>query len=96
MFRDITWSRATDGNRLAGYRTAARMDAQQTVTYQYWPGTASAITYNKTALWLHTLERHLGWDQLREILSVFYERWQFVTRVRRTSSPWRTRSGGAT
>ena len=77
VFRDITWSRATDGNRLAGYRTAARMDAQQTVTYQYWPGTASAITYNKTALWLHTLERHLGWDQLREILSVFYERWQF-------------------
>ena len=77
VFRDIAWSRATDGNRLAGYRTAARMDAQQTPTYRYWPGTASAITYNKTALWLHTLERHLGWDQVREILSVFYERWQF-------------------
>ena len=77
VFHDIVWSRATDGNRLAGYRKAARMDAQQTPTYRYWPGTASAITYNKTALWLHTLERHLGWDQVREILSVFYERWQF-------------------
>lgn len=77
VFRDIAWSRATDGNRLASYRTAARADAQQTATYQYWPGTAGAITYDKTALWLHTLERHLGWDQLREILSVFYKRWQF-------------------
>ncbi len=77
VFRDIAWSRATDGNRLAGYRLAARADAQQTATYQYWPGTAGAITYNKTALWLHTLERHLGWEQVREILSVFYQRWQF-------------------
>ena len=77
VFRDIEWSRATDGNRLAGYRNAARMDAQQTPTFRYWPGTASAITYNKSALWLHTLERHLGWEQVRQILSVFYDRWQF-------------------
>ena len=77
VFRDIAWSRATNGNRLATYRRAARADAQQTATYQYWPGTAGAITYDKTALWLHTLERHLGWEQVREILSVFYQRWQF-------------------
>ena len=77
VFRDIAWSRDTDGNRLAGYRAAARADAQQAPTYQYWPGTAGAITYNKMALWLHTLERHLGWEQVREILSVFYERWGF-------------------
>ena len=77
VFRDIPWSRATDGNRLAGYRNAGRTDTQRTPTFQYWPGTATAITYDKTALWLHTLERHLGWDRLREILSVFYERWQF-------------------
>ena len=80
VFRDIEWSRATDGNRLAEYRAATqagRLDAQQTATYEYWPGTASAITYNKTALWLHTLERYLGWEQVGKILSVFYERWQF-------------------
>ena len=80
VFRDIAWSRATDGNRLAGYRAATRtgrLDTQRTATYEYWPGTASAISYNKTALWLHTLERHLGWEQVAEILSVFYERWQF-------------------
>ncbi len=77
VFRDMVWSRATDGNRLAGYRNAARADVQQTPTFRYWPGTAGAITYNKTALWLHTLERHLGWEPVREILSVFYRRWQF-------------------
>lgn len=77
VFRDIPLSRATDGNRLAGYRTAARMDAQATPTYQYWPGTASAITYNKTALWLNTLERHLGWETLQKILSGFFHTWAF-------------------
>jgi hypothetical protein len=77
VFRDINWSRATDGNRLAGYREAARMDMQATPTFEYWPGTATAITYNKTALWLHTLERYLGWEPVRETLEVFYDRWQF-------------------
>ena len=33
-----------------------------------------AITYNKTALWLHTLERMLGWDTLQRILSTYYAR----------------------
>jgi hypothetical protein len=77
VFRDIPVSRATDGNRLAGYRRAARMDAQATPTYLYWPGTASAITYNKTALWLNTLERLLGWDTLQKILSTYFQRWAF-------------------
>ena len=77
VFRDIPRSRATDGNRLSGYRTAARMDVQATPTYQYWPGTASAITYNKTALWLHTLERYLGWPTLQEIMATFFDRWKF-------------------
>jgi hypothetical protein len=77
VFRDIPLTRATDGNRLAGYRAAARMDAQATPTYQYWPGTASAITYNKTALWLNTLERFLGWDRLQPIMATYFQRWAF-------------------
>ncbi len=77
VFRDVVWSRATDGNRLATFRAAGRTDAQRTPTFRYWPGTAGATTYDKTALWLHTLERHLGWEQVREILSLFYRRWQF-------------------
>jgi hypothetical protein len=74
---EISFSRATDGNRLAGYRENAEADAQVTPTFRYWPGTATFITYNKTALWLHTLERHLGWPALQRIMSTYFERWKF-------------------
>lgn len=77
VFNDIPRSRAVDGNRLSGYRTAARSDAQSTPTFQYWPGTGGAISYNKTALWLHTLERHLGWETVQKILSTFFSRFKF-------------------
>ena len=77
VFRDIQLTRAVDGNRLNGYRMAARSDAQDTPTWRYWPGTAGAITYNKTALWLNTLERMLGWDTLQKILNVYFTRWAF-------------------
>jgi len=77
VFRDIPIDRATDGNRLAGYRPNAKSDAQSTPTWRYWPGSAGSISYNKTALWLHTLERHLGWSTLQRILSTYFERWKF-------------------
>ncbi len=73
--RDVPWSR--EGDRVTGYRSAARMDDQSTSTYLYWPGTASSITYNKTAIWLHTLERHLGWPVLQRGMSTFFQRWMF-------------------
>ena len=74
---DIRLARATDGNRLAGYRNSAEADAQSTPTYQYWPGTATAVSYDKTALWLHTLERRLGWPVLQRIMSTYFDRWKF-------------------
>jgi hypothetical protein len=77
VFRDVTLSRATDGNRLSGYRPNARMDAQNKETWRYWPGSASSITYNKTALWLNTLERMLGWDTLQRAMSTYFARWSF-------------------
>jgi hypothetical protein len=76
MFRDIRVSRV-DNDRLTGYRDNAEADAQSTPTFRYWPGTATYITYNKTALWLHTLERHLGWPVLQRILSSYFDRWKF-------------------
>jgi hypothetical protein len=76
-FEDIKIDRAVGGNRLDGYREAATWDAQSTPTYRYFPETASAHSYNKTALWLHTLERYLGWEMLQRILSTFFERYQF-------------------
>jgi hypothetical protein len=77
QFRDIPLKRDTDGNGLSGYRPAAERDDPSTPTYRYWPGTHAYITYFKTALWLHTLERHLGWDTLQRIMSTFFERWKF-------------------
>ena len=77
VFRDIALSRETDGNRLAGYRRDARSDAQSTPSYKYFPATGGSITYNKTALWLNTMERWLGWPKLQEILSAHFSRWKF-------------------
>lgn len=73
LFRDLP----TDRREMSGmgrYRQNAARDVPATPTFQYDPKTASSITYSKTALWLLTLERHLGWDTLREILSTFFAR----------------------
>jgi hypothetical protein len=77
QFRDIPLNRATDGNGLNGYRPAAESDEPSKPTFRYWPGTHAQITYSKTALWLHTLERLLGWDTLQRIMTKFFERWKF-------------------
>ncbi|CAN5671378.1 M1 family metallopeptidase [soil metagenome] len=77
VFRDLRLHRDADGNRLHAYRPLARQDAQATPTWQYWPGSASAISYNKTALWLHTLERMIGWDALQRAMATYFERWAF-------------------
>ena len=78
VIRDVPWSRVVDGDRVTGYRRDARQDQQSTPTFRYWPGTAVSISYDKTALWLHTLERYLGWTSLRQGMSAFYDRWRFA------------------
>lgn len=75
--RDVVSRRQDGGGALNSYRPAARRDAQATPTYRYYPQTAGAITYSKTALWLQTLENMLGWDTLQKILSTFFQRWKF-------------------
>jgi Peptidase family M1 domain len=77
VFDEVQLTRETDGNRLAGYRAVAEADVQATPTYRYWPASSSAITYNKTALWLNTLENHLGWPTLQKAMATYFERWQF-------------------
>ena len=55
--------RATiDGNRLNAFRPVASCDDQSTPDLEVLAGLGGAITYNKTALWLATLERMIGWD----------------------------------
>jgi len=77
VFRDFPLTRETDGDRLGPYRPLAKTDAQSTATWQYFPGTAAGITYDKTALWLNTLERMLGWDTVQRIMSTYFSRWAF-------------------
>ncbi len=77
VLHDIRLQRATDGNGLARYREAPSADTPATPTWQYWPTTATAITYSKTALWLHTLERHVGWPVMQQILATYFDRWKF-------------------
>jgi Peptidase family M1 domain len=76
-FGSIAVDRIIGGDRLDGYREAATSDRQSTPTYLYFPSTGGAHSYNKTALWLHTLERTLGWDVLQKILSTYFERYKF-------------------
>lgn len=77
LFESIELDRIVGGNRLDRYRAAATSDAQSTPTFQYYPGTASAHSYSKTALWLTTLERYLGWDTLQRSMSTFFDRFKF-------------------
>jgi aminopeptidase N len=74
---DIRRQRATQGNRLATYRAAPEGDTPATPSFRYWVPTAGPQIYDKAALWLYTLERHLGWTVVQRILATYYERWQF-------------------
>lgn len=77
QYRHIALSRDTDGNGLNGYRLEAERDIPASPTFTYWPATHAVITYSKTALWLHTLERYFGWDRFQPALKAYFERWRF-------------------
>ena len=76
VFHDIKVKREWDEG-LAAYRREAESDAEATPSFRYWPSTGGNITYFKTALWLHTLERSLGWPTLQRAMSSYFERWKF-------------------
>jgi hypothetical protein len=76
-FRDHPLSRESNENRVESFRTGAGADAQSTPSWRYWPAAAGPITYSKTALWLHTLERMLGWETMQRVMSTYFARWAF-------------------
>ncbi|MDH3743695.1 MAG: M1 family metallopeptidase [Acidobacteriota bacterium] len=78
LFHGFSQSRATYGNGLDRYRPTATSDAPAKPTFRYHPATASGISYSKTALWLHTLERLLGWSKLQPAMAAFFERHKFA------------------
>ena len=65
------------GRRLDAYRRSATANIQSGWTFGYFPPSAHDTTYSKTTLWLATLERHLGWETVRQILSTFFQRYAF-------------------
>jgi hypothetical protein len=77
VFRDFPLTRTVEGDRMTSYRTAPSADAQSTPTFRYWPATAGVISYTKTALWMHTLERMVGGPVMHRILSTYFSRWTF-------------------
>jgi len=77
VFRHVLLSRETDANRMRRYRPDARSDVPATPSWQYHPATGRNLTYAKTALWLHTLERYLGWPMMQRVMSTFFARYRF-------------------
>jgi hypothetical protein len=77
VFRDLPLRRETAFNRLDSFRARAESDDPSTPSYQYNPATGRYISYNKTALWLNTLENYLGWDVMQRALRTYVEQWQF-------------------
>ena len=76
-YGDVRWSRDVQGNRLNRFRLAGAWDEQWRPSWRYWPGTASATTYARTALWLTALERMIGWETTQRVLSAFFTRGSF-------------------
>ena len=69
VFHDIAMPREIAGDRMAGYRTAARSDAQQTPSWRYAPATGGAITHatrprsgctRSSGIWLARLQRGMS------------------------------------
>ena len=77
QYRDIALSRATDTNWMNTYRRNPDRDSISVPTALLWPGTHQNMTYHKTALMLHTLERMYTWEVMQRVFSVYFTRWKF-------------------
>jgi hypothetical protein len=70
-------TRENDRNGLPWFRQATLAEAQSTPSFRYWSSSAGALTYAKTALWLNTLERLIGWETLQRAMSTYFSRYAF-------------------
>ena len=77
VMSDIHWDRVTLGDYIFRYRGSPTVDTPSVPSYQHWPDNPAPITYVKTVLWLHTLERALGWPAMQQILATYFDRWRF-------------------
>lgn len=77
VFRDLEVSRETYWNRLSGYRRTPETDLPSHPSFRYSVAGGRLVTYGKTALWLNTLERLVGWPVMERLFQTYFERWQF-------------------
>lgn len=78
VHHDVPLSRETYWNRRAGYRPNAESDDPSVPSFRYHPSSGYAVTYSKTALWLNTLERWLGWETVQRGLATLFARARFT------------------
>lgn len=78
-YDDFEQSRAVYGSRFSRFigSDGPTMDAMSVPTYEAFPRGAGTLSYHKTAMWLHTLERHLGWEVLQPAMAAYYQRFAF-------------------
>jgi len=74
---DVRWDRVIAGEFRDDYQGSPTVDVPSTPSFRYWPRTSGPMTYAKPALWLHALERALGFTTMQQALATFFERWKF-------------------
>ncbi len=70
--KGFDYGRSIHGGRVDSYRSNATIDRQDTPSFRYYPAASGSLSYSKTALWLGTLERFLGWNRLQPAMSEFF------------------------
>jgi len=78
----IDWMGIKIGNKAFNRAEFFNDDSRQlapssTKSYEYTDGGYGNIAYNKTALWLNTLEGLVGEQTMSEIMRTYFERWKF-------------------
>jgi hypothetical protein len=76
-YSDVPWSREIDGDRMVSYRRAAAMEDQSRPSWRYTTDASGGISYSKTAVWLATMERLIGWPATQKVLATHFQRGAF-------------------
>ncbi len=76
-YADVRWNRATHLSPAAPLRPAPAADTASTASFRQHPAGLETNLASRTPLMLATLERLIGWDMVRSILSTYAARATF-------------------
>jgi hypothetical protein len=77
VFNGFLLKRETDLNGVWRYRRHLADDPIAALSYRQQPDSVAALAYDKPALWLHTLERWLGWPTVQAALRQTFQQGSF-------------------